>query len=119
MERGSHRENYAMNQYSEGQRVLSRHGHGVLIVARTDPYGVFALASTDGRMPGSPGGSFWCHHANTQVSYYEYLGGENEGARGVIDRGRGRECGRPIELWDRAGRHSDGSGDDWDPGDWL
>lgn len=39
-----------MNQYSEGQRVMSRYEYGALIVARTDPYGVFAMATTDGQL---------------------------------------------------------------------
>jgi hypothetical protein len=88
-----------MNNHSVGQRVMGRHGGGVLIVALVDLYSEVALATTDGRKL-SDGG--WCLHRNHQVGHFEYFGGSNEGAHGLLDLDR--ECHRAIDQWGPDGR---------------
>jgi hypothetical protein len=83
--------------YTIGQRVASRHGGGVLIVSKT--LSDAALATTDG---GTLAGPEFCQHRNRRVGHFEYFGGSNEGAHGLIDLAPG--CRRGIDQWGPDGR---------------
>lgn len=98
-----------MDKYSIGDLVQSRHGGGILIVVRTlyDQ----ALATTDGKMLSGNG---WCQHRDRQVGHFEYFGGSNEGAHGILDIAQG--CHRAIDQSGPEGRfhgRPDGLDFDW------
>lgn len=86
-----------MDRYSVGEQVPSRHGGGTLIVVRT-MYDT-ALATTDGGMLSVDG---WCQHRNQEVGCFEYFGGSNDGAHGLLDIAP--ECHRAIDQSGPDGR---------------